>query len=108
MRLLIITQKVDEDDPILGFFRRWIIEFSKHFEAVTVICLEEGKHVLPSNVKILSLEKVKSQKSKVKNQIAFTCRFTDNLAREERLRRGIRAHESHIRRIGRLALEAYG
>jgi glycosyltransferase involved in cell wall biosynthesis len=57
MKLLIVTQKVNKDDPILGFFHRWIIEFSKHFDAVTVITLEEGRHDLPVNVKVLSLGK---------------------------------------------------
>lgn len=59
MKLLIVTQKVNEDDPILGFFHRWIIELAKHFEFVTVICLEEGRHELPVNVKVLSLGKEK-------------------------------------------------
>jgi len=57
MRLLICTQKVDIDDPILGFFHRWIVEFAKHFESVVVVCLEEGRHELPENVRVLSLGK---------------------------------------------------
>ncbi len=57
MRLLICTQKVDKNDPILGFFHRWIIEFAKHFENITVICLYEGEHDLPKNVTVLSLGK---------------------------------------------------
>lgn len=61
MRLLIVTQKVNIDDPILGFFHRWIIEFAKHFESITVICLEMGKYELPKNVKVLSLGKEERQ-----------------------------------------------
>jgi len=57
MRLLIITQKVDENDAILGFFHGWIIEFAKHCKSIIVICLEEGEHHLPENVKVLSLGK---------------------------------------------------
>lgn len=57
MRLLIVTQKVDRDDPILGFFHRWIEEFSKHYEKVTVIGQCVGRHALPSNVQVLSLRK---------------------------------------------------
>ena len=57
MKLLIITQTVDKNDPILGFFHRWIGEFAKNFEKVTVICLEMGEHHLPKNVKVLSLGK---------------------------------------------------
>lgn len=72
MKLLILTQKVDIDDDILGFFHGWILEFAKHCEQVTVICLFKGRYELPDNVKILSLGKeggsrksVKSVKSKV-------------------------------------------
>jgi glycosyltransferase involved in cell wall biosynthesis len=57
MRLLIITQKVDQDDPVLGFFHRWIEEFSKNVEQISVICLYEGKHKFPSNVRVYSLGK---------------------------------------------------
>lgn len=59
MKLLIITQKVNQNDPILGFFHRWIEEFAMHVEQLTVICLEEGVHNLPSNVRVLSLGKEK-------------------------------------------------
>ncbi|MFI5260369.1 MAG: glycosyltransferase [Candidatus Paceibacteria bacterium] len=57
MKLLIITQIVDSDDPILGFFTRWIEEFAKNVEHVEVICLKEGKHTLPENVRVHSLGK---------------------------------------------------
>ncbi len=57
MRLLILTQKIDKNDPILGFFHRWIEEFSKHCERVTVICLERGAYNLPQNVRVYSLGK---------------------------------------------------
>lgn len=57
MRLLIITQKVDEADSNLGFFIRWIEEFAKHCELVTVICLEKGEYKLSDNVRVFSLGK---------------------------------------------------
>ena len=57
MKLLICTQKVDKNDSVLGFFHRWIEEFAKHCEMVTVICLEKGEYSLPNNVKVLSLGK---------------------------------------------------
>jgi glycosyltransferase involved in cell wall biosynthesis len=57
MKLLIITQKVNKSDQILGFFHRWIEEFAKNVESLIVICLEEGVHDLPKNVKVLSLGK---------------------------------------------------
>jgi len=43
-KILIITQKVDKDDPVLGFMHRWIEEFAEQVERVEVICLWEGKH----------------------------------------------------------------
>ncbi len=57
MKLLIITQKVDKDDPILGFFHSWLEEFSNHGEKIIVICLEKGEYNLPANVEVLSLGK---------------------------------------------------
>lgn len=57
MKLLIITQKVDRDDPVLGFFHRWTEEFAKHCEIVTVIGQYVGAHAFPSHVHVLSLGK---------------------------------------------------
>lgn len=61
MKLLIVTQVMDYEHPILGFFHRWVEEFAKYCESVQVICLQEGKHNLPSNVKVYSLGKEKSK-----------------------------------------------
>ena len=55
MRLLITTQALDRDDPVLGFFHRWVEEFAKHCEQVTVICLRRGEHELPPNVRVFAL-----------------------------------------------------
>lgn len=59
MRLLIITQKVDEDDSNLGFFVGWLEKLAQKLDRVYVICLWQGKHKLPGNVKVLSLAKEK-------------------------------------------------
>ncbi len=68
--LLIVTQKVDRNDPILGFFHRWIEEFSKNFRSVIVICLEQGESNLPANVSVFSLGKEKGS-SRVKYLLNF-------------------------------------
>lgn len=65
MKLLILTQKIDEKDPILGFFHGSVKSFSEVFEDITVICLEKGKCDLPENVKVLSLGK-EIKRSRVK------------------------------------------
>jgi glycosyltransferase involved in cell wall biosynthesis len=59
MKVLIFTQVMDVNDPVLGFFHRWIAEFSIRFDEIIVICLKEGEHHLPRNVRIFSLGKEK-------------------------------------------------
>ena len=70
MKLLIITQKVDEGDQLLGFFIDWIRDFSHHFEKVNVLCLERGAFNLPENVKVESFGKDRGQ-SKLKQFFNF-------------------------------------
>lgn len=57
MKLLILTQKVDESDDVLGFMTGWIEEFSRQTEKITTICLYKGEYYLPENVSVLSLGK---------------------------------------------------
>lgn len=70
MKLLITTQTVDKNDPILGFFHRWLIEFAKHFERIDVICLREGVHELPPHVHVHSLGKENGE-----NRLKYIFRF---------------------------------
>jgi hypothetical protein len=56
-KLLILTQKVDKDDGVLGFFHAWIAALAVRFDGITVICLEKGACELPGNVTVLSLGK---------------------------------------------------
>ncbi len=58
--LLIITQKVDAQDDLLGFFVDWINEFSKKFDKVFVITLWQGHYEAPANVFVYSLGKEKN------------------------------------------------
>ncbi|KKS33617.1 MAG: Glycosyltransferase [Parcubacteria group bacterium GW2011_GWC2_42_12] len=70
MKLLILTQKVDSSDAILGFMLGWITELAKRCEKVTVVCLEKGVFSSPLNVKVLSLGKETGQ-AKIKYLINF-------------------------------------
>ncbi len=59
MRLLAIVQKVDINDDILGFIHAWIEKLAQKLDKLYVICLTEGEHHLPDNVKVYSLGKEK-------------------------------------------------
>ncbi len=78
MKLLIVTQKMDQNDDLLGFMHAWVNEFARHCLKVTVICLEQGLLDLPSNVSVLELGKSKvrkSIKSKVLRRIYYIINF---------------------------------
>jgi glycosyltransferase involved in cell wall biosynthesis len=64
MKLLIVTQVVDTQDPVLGFFVRWIEEFAKHANTIEVICLREGEHSLGENIRVHSLGKERGAASR--------------------------------------------
>lgn len=70
MKLLIVTQSVDMEDPVLGFFHNWIKELSKHFESIVVICLKKGVYDLPRNVAVYSLGKEEG-----KGRFTYVVRF---------------------------------
>ena len=57
MRLLIFTQVIDRDNPVLGFFHDWVQKLAEKCETVTTLCLENGEHHLPPNVTVISLGK---------------------------------------------------
>lgn len=59
--LLIICQKVDRDDDVLGFFHGWISHIAPLCERVHVIALSKGVLDLPSNVSVFSLGKEKKR-----------------------------------------------
>lgn len=61
MKLLILTQKIDQNDDVLGFFHGWLKELSCHYEIIVAVCLEKGEVLLPKNVKVLSLGKEKKR-----------------------------------------------
>jgi glycosyltransferase involved in cell wall biosynthesis len=57
MRLLVITQKVDRADWLLGFSHGWFKALAQRVEHLTVICLQQGETDLPANVRVISLGK---------------------------------------------------
>lgn len=70
MRLLIVTQVVDRNHSVLGFFHRWIEEFAQHVDYLEVIALEVGEYDLPANVRVHSLGK-----DEEKGRLAYLQRF---------------------------------
>lgn len=70
MKLLICTQTIDKNDPILGFFIGWVLEFSKHFAEIHVICLKKGEYDFPPHVFVYSLGKEEGE-----NRIKYLYRF---------------------------------
>jgi glycosyltransferase involved in cell wall biosynthesis len=59
MKLLVLTQRVDRGDSVLGFMPEWLRAFAGVAESVTAICLERGEFDLPNNVRVFSLGKEK-------------------------------------------------
>lgn len=57
VRVLICTEALDKNDPILGYFHGWVKEFARHAYQVHVLCLGYGERGLPPNVKEHSLGK---------------------------------------------------
>lgn len=55
MRLLMTTQVIDPDHPILGFSHTWASKLAERVEKLYIVALSVGKHSLPENVKVYSL-----------------------------------------------------
>lgn len=70
MRLLILTQKIDRNDDLLGFMHGWVAEFARQCKEVTVIALGVGEYRLPENVRVFSLGKERSP-SRIKYLVNF-------------------------------------
>lgn len=58
-QLCMVAQVLDKEHPILGFFHAWVLECSKRFDVVHVICLQQGTCELPAHVHVYSLGKEK-------------------------------------------------
>lgn len=57
MKLLVITQKVDVSDDIMGFFHGWLMHLAPHVKELHVIANAIGEQTLPENVRVYSLGK---------------------------------------------------
>ncbi len=91
MKLLIITQKIDKEDSILGFFYRWIIAISKHFEKVTAICLFQGIIQDDMSAKVLSLGKESGL-----NRISYILNFYRYIWKERKNYDAVFVHMNQI------------
>jgi glycosyltransferase involved in cell wall biosynthesis len=56
-KILVITQKVDDGDDLLGFFTSWLAGLAGRFDRIDVIALGTGSFSLPDNVHVHSLGK---------------------------------------------------
>ena len=88
MKLLIITQKVDINDDLLGFMHGWIMELVKRCDKITVVALGVGEYHLPSNVKVLSLGKdkleIENWKLKIIKKFIYLINFYRYIWRERK------------------------
>lgn len=64
-KLLIITQKVDMNDDVLGFFHNWLEKLAEKAD-LFVVANQVGEYKLPVNVKVFSLRKEKGRGKIVK------------------------------------------
>ncbi len=71
MRLLIVTQALDLDDPLLSAYHGWVEALAKDVDHVEAICLKEGRHALPSNVTVHSLGKERGTTSSLQYALRF-------------------------------------
>ncbi|MBI2474655.1 MAG: glycosyltransferase family 4 protein [Candidatus Taylorbacteria bacterium] len=79
IRLLIVTQIVDQNDDVLGFFHRWLEVFSNKFERISVVCLKKGENSLPKNISVYSLGKENNElgirKKELWSRLKYSLKF---------------------------------
>lgn len=57
MKILIITQRIDKNDSLLGFFCGWLKKLAKRIENIYVLTSEKRNADLAKNIKLYSLGK---------------------------------------------------
>lgn len=60
LSVLVITQKIGQDDDILGFFCGWLNELAKKIDRIYALVLEKRDADLASNIELFSLDKENS------------------------------------------------
>jgi glycosyltransferase involved in cell wall biosynthesis len=55
MKLLVVTQAYDTEDPVLGFFTKWVAALAERAHRVTVIALRVGRYEQHTNVRVSGL-----------------------------------------------------
>lgn len=81
IQLLLITQKLDINDDLLGFMHDWVGEFARRSGQLTAIALGVGEYHLPENVRVLSLGK---EKAPIFKKIKYVFKFFNYIWRERR------------------------
>ncbi len=93
MKLLIVTQIVDREDPVLGFMHGWIAAFAKECTHVEVIGLKVGTQNLPANVTVHSLGKERGVRPFQRLRYAY--RFCALLVRRRNMYETVFVHMNH-------------
>ena len=57
MKLFIVTQIVDRNDPVLGFFIEWVRFLASEVESIELVGLKVGEYDVPENVTVHTLGK---------------------------------------------------
>lgn len=71
MRVLFVTQALDLDEPVLSTYHEWVAALAERVDHIEAVCLKEGRHALPKNVKVHSLGKENGRQSKVHYALRF-------------------------------------
>ena len=71
MKLLVITQEIDEEGDVLGFFVDWMGELSKHFEKVEIVHLRGEGAKMPDNVTLHKISGNRAEKVVKLNEIVL-------------------------------------
>lgn len=71
MRILFVTQALDLDEPVLSTYHNWVSALAERVDHIEAICLKEGRHALPKNVRVHSLGKENGRQSRVQYALRF-------------------------------------